>query len=248
MTIAVGQDEENDEITTRIILNFTTTTLIPKTEEVTTESTTDLSNINFDTPDKVIAEIAEAFNDLSLTVNETLDNFNEATKDKLDDEQAKLFDSLEREELFNLYQDKCTVDDLTAYEEFQTKLNGVVRLWIDNEHPNIDKAFKQVFKDWITPFRRDVETTLVSPITSALRFPRGQLDKCIMCANQYVPQIIKLVESAFTNVLDCYNMSISYKETQKFADYIGEKYKQTAEKLTTCNQEQSCFNKVKEVL
>lgn len=231
-----------------IIHDVTTTTVIPKGPETTEKTTTNIANINFDTPEKVIAEVNEAFDDLSRTVNETLLNFNEATRDKLDDEGGHIFRDLEREELYNLYQDDCSVDQLTAYEEFQTALDGVVKLWIDREHPRIDSAFKSVYLKWIEPFKRDVETTLVTPITAALRFPRGKKDQFISCANQYTPQVLKLIETAFTNVLDCYNMSISYQETSKYADLIAALYKETAEKFTTCNQNPECFRRVKLII
>ncbi|KAL7020193.1 hypothetical protein ACKWTF_011410 [Chironomus riparius] len=238
-----SQDEEAEQTSTMIIHDITTTTVIPKDPETTEKTTTSVANINFDTPEKVLAEVNEAFDDLSRTVNETLLNFNEATRDKLDDESGNIFRDLEREELYNLYQDDCSVDQLTAYEEFQTALNGVVKLWIDAEHPKIDNAFKNVYLKWIEPFRRDVETTLVTPITAALRFPRGKKDQFISCANQYTPQVLKLIETAFTNVLDCYNMSISYQDTTRYADLIAALYKDTAEKFTICNQDLVCLRK-----
>lgn len=242
--VSCQDNNEDGPTSTRIIHDITTTTVIPRNPENTEKTTTNVVNINFDTPEKVTAEVNESFDDLSRTVNETLSNFNTATREKFDDECGHLFRDLEREELYNLYQEDCTVDQLTAYEEFQTSLDGVVKLYVDKEHPNIEKAFKEVYKKWIEPFRRDIETNLVTPITSALRFPRGNKDKYISCANQYTPQVLKLIETAFTNVLDCYNMSISYQDTTKYADLISALYKDTAEKFTTCNQNLACFRKV----
>lgn len=244
MTASQDPPEPTGPTSTRKIIDFTTTTLIPKTTIAPAKSTTNIALINFDTPDKVIAEVEEAFVDLNQTVTESLANFNVATKEKFDDESGKIFRNLEREELYNLYQGLCSTDDLTAFEEFQTVLNGFIKIWMNKEHLNIDKAFREVYKQWLVPFRMDVETNLVTPITSALRFPRGQPEKYTACANQYTPQILKLIETAFTNVLDCYNMKINYKETSEYADLIEVQYKATAEKFTTCNNNPECFRKV----
>lgn len=239
------EDPTDPPTSTNKIHDITTTTIIPRVPETTEKTTTNIANVNFNTPEVVTSEVNEAFDDLSRTVNDTLTNFNAATREKFDDESGHIFRDLEREELYNLYQDFCTVDQLTSYEEFQTTLNAVVKHWIDKEHPNIDKAFKDVYRKWIEPFKRDVETYLVTPITSNLRFHRGQLEKHIACANQYTPQILKLIETAFTNVLDCYNMTMSYSETYKYAEMISVMYKETAEKFTTCNQNPECFNMVR---
>ncbi|XP_070507399.1 uncharacterized protein [Chironomus tepperi] len=241
--VSCQDNNEDGPTSTRIIHDISTTTIIPHNPENTEKTTTNVVNINFDTPEKVTAEVYESFDDLSRTVNETLSNFNTATRDKFDDECGHLFRDLEREELYNLYQEDCSIDQLTAYEEFQTSLDSVIKLYIDKEHPKIEKTFKEIYKKWIEPFKRDIETNLVTPITSALRFPKSNQEKYISCANQYTPQVLKLIETAFTNVLDCYNMTISYQDTSKFAELIALLYKDTAEKFTTCNQNLTCFKK-----
>ncbi|KAG5677297.1 hypothetical protein PVAND_007066 [Polypedilum vanderplanki] len=243
ISISITQDETEGPKVTHIIHEITTTTMIPNTTEPISTTTSDLSKVVFDSPEIVINELNEAWSDLNRTVYNSIANFMKYSKEKLENEILRIFMDLEKVESYDRFEKLCPPDQVTAYEEFQTSVDGLANRWILIEHSKIDDSIEAIYKTHVTPLQQKVRTEMEAPITTKLRFPKGNKEKYVTCAKQFVPKIISFIETAFNNVIECLVMNMNYKETLAYQESITAMYEETAGVITTCNGVTSCLKK-----
>jgi hypothetical protein len=236
---------DDDTTVTHKIYQITTTTVIPKTTEAESTTTSDFSKVVFDKPEIVTNELNEAWSDLNRTVYNSIANFMKFSREKLENEVLRIFSDLEKVDSYDKFEKLCLPDQVTAYEEFQTAVDGLTSRWILVEHSKIDDSIELIYKTFVTPFQVKVKSELESPITTKLRFPRGNKEKYVVCAKTFVPKIISFIETAFNNVIECLVMNMNYKETLAFQENITKSYEEVAGVITTCNGVVTCLRKVR---
>lgn len=209
----------------------------------TTAPTTTEPFVNFTDAKSVEEEIREALDDFERSMVENLDDFIIDTKENVDGETARVFELLEKDELFNLFEGKCLNDQLMTFEQFQSSLDAFVKIHLEHNFEGFENIVQSTFKKFNSPFQNYVVAQLETPLTTALRYNKVEKRKSIHCANTYVPEIIDFIENGYGDILDCYVVDLFYNETDVYQDIITGLYRETASYLTTCTNA-ACFKKV----
>jgi hypothetical protein len=242
VTESENNDEDEEETTVTHFLPDITPSMLRTTSRPTT--TTPEPFINFTDAKSVEEEVREALGDFERSMVENLDDFLIDAKEKTETETSRVFELFEKDEFFNLFEGKCTNDQLTTFDQFESALDSFVKIHMDHEYEGFEEFVQKSFKKFNTPFQEYVRANLETPLTTALRYNKIEKGKSIHCANTYVPEIIDFIENGYGDILDCYIVDLYYNETDVYQDIITSLYRETASYLTTCTNA-ACFKKVK---
>lgn len=206
--------------------------------EVTTVST------NFTDANLVDTRVKQTLEDYHLWMVENMEEFKKDTREKFDSETGRIYEELEKDEFFNLYEGKCQADQLTTFGEYESDLDALIKVYMDHEMKRIDDIAMTSFNKFNTFFQDYVKASLITPLTTALRFNKVDKTVAISCANYYVPMIEEFIESTYTGALECYDLIVFYNETDVFQEMVNNLYRETASYFTTCTNN-ACFKRVK---
>lgn len=212
---------------------------------VATTTTTTPAPVNYTDANLVETEIKQALSEYYESMLDNLLEFNQVTREYFNSEIGRIFEELEKDEFYNLYEGKCQPDQLTTFDEYQSSLDAFIKVSLEHELKRIEDSALTSFNKFYAPFQEYVKASLITPLTTALRFNKVPKSVAIPCANYYVPLIIDFIENGYLGVMDCYNLTIYYNETYEYQEIINSLYRETASYLTTCTNT-ACFKKVSE--
>lgn len=236
---------DNEEDTTSTVTHFLPDITPSLTRRTTTTITTTPEPLtNFTDAKSVEAEIREALDDFERSMIENLDDFLIDTRERADTETSRIFELLEKDEIYNLFEGKCMNDQLTTFDQFETSLDAFVKIHMEHEFEGFEDFVQKSFKKFNNPFQDYVRANLETPLTTALRYNKVEKGKSIYCANTFVPEIVDFIENGYGDILDCYVIDLYYNETDVYQDIITSLYRETASYLTTCTNA-ACFKRVK---
>lgn len=204
-------------------------------------------SVNFTDATLVDTRVKQSLEDYHLWMVENMEEFKKDTREKFDSETGRIYEELEKDEFFNLYEGKCQADQLTTFGEYESDLDALIKVYMDHEMKRIDDIAMTSFNKFNTFFQDYVKASLITPLTTALRFNKVDKAVAIACANYYVPMIEDFIESTYTGALECYDLLIFYNETDVFQDMVNNLYRETASYFTTCTNT-ACFKRVKKKL